>query len=330
MTQFDGTDLPWLEAARSRLRSAWQQQRLPHGLLIYGPAGVGKQALAHWVARAVLCDRNADELRACGECKSCQLFRAGTHPDLSLVQPEEGKQQISVDSVRELSASLAMTSFRQGYKVAIVEPAQQLTIAAANSLLKTLEEPAPRTMLILVATRLSGLLPTLRSRCQQLGVRAPAEADARAWLASVAAKPVSPELLSLAHGAPLRALAYAEEGVDELLQEVEAGLAALAAGKADVTQLAKRWASEGLPLRLQCLEHWLEQRLRATLIGTADRFTGGILPSGAGELNIKRLFACIDRLRGLRSLLDRVALQRELALESLLIDLSTAVRLQAA
>ena len=330
VTEIDGGELPWLAPARLRLNHSWVQGRLAHGLLVYGTEGVGKRALAQWIARAVLCDRNRSELRACGECASCRLLRAGTHPDLTMLAPEEGKQQISVDQVREMSASLALTSFRQGYKVAVVEPAQQMTMAAANSLLKTLEEPASRTLLILVATRLSGLLPTLRSRCQQIAIAVPPETTARNWLAAAGGASVSPALFELARGAPLRALAYAESGVEERLQEVDAALSALASGRADVTQIAKRWASETLPERLLCMDYWLERLLRATIAGTDDRFTRDILPSGVKQLNIKRLFACVDRLRELRSRLERVALQRELAVESLLIELAAAIRLQAA
>jgi len=330
LQSFAAESLPWLASARERLASAWRQQRWPHGLLIYGAVGLGKRALARWAAQVALCERANETAQSCGQCEGCRLFRAGAHPDHITVVPEEGKQQISVDQIRELSATLAMTGFRQQYKVAVIEPAQQMTLAAANSLLKTLEEPAKRTMLILIATNLSGLLPTLRSRCQQLAVRAPTEADARAWLASISAGSDSLNLLRLASGAPLRALELAQQGAEAALSEVVAGLNALLAGKADVTQLAKRWANDGLSLRLECLEHALERLLRATLTGTADPFTTGILPSGGRQLNIKPLFAQLDDLRELRARLGKVALQRELALESALIRLTAALRAHAA
>jgi DNA polymerase-3 subunit delta' len=329
---FSGAQLPWLASSRARLQTAWQQQRFPHGLLIHGPVGVGKQALAQWIAQAVLCDSSAaGELNVCGACKSCSLLAAGTHPDFTSVSPEEDKKQISVDQVRALCVSLSMTAFRQGgYKVAIIQPAQQLTMAAANSLLKTLEEPGQRTLLILVTTRSAGLLATLRSRCQHLGIRAPTPEVALAWLSKASSKTISPQTLALARGAPLRALAYAEQDIEALYREADGDLSALFAGRADVTQIAKRWTNEQLPERLLCLDFWLEQRLRTSIAGTADRFTGTILPTAGKQLNISRMFACADRLRELRAQLDRVALQRELAIEALLIELLTAVRPQAA
>jgi DNA polymerase III subunit delta' len=326
-------ELPWLDGARARLQSAWLQQRMPHALLIYGIAGVGKHVLADWIARAVLCDRNAETLAACGECTSCRLYQSSTHPDLRWLMPEEDKQQISVDQIREMCASLAMTSFRQGYKVAVVEPAQMMTTAAANSLLKTLEEPSPRTVLILIATRLNGLLPTIRSRCQQIAVPVPSQRVAQSWLERsglAQSTLVSTDVFELARGAPLKALEYAKSDAGSDLQDVADGLAAYLAGRVDVTQVAKRWANEGLPQRLMCLEYCLERLVRSTLLGIDDRFTRDILPSGTGQLNIKRIFECIDTLRELRARLDRVALQRELALESLLITLSNVLRLQAA
>src|SRR5215471_3446855 len=167
--------LPWHDSAIARLHSAWEQRRWPHALLIHGAEGLGKGSLARWIARAVLCERAGDDFRPCGACTSCALFNANTHPDLQEIAPDEDKQSISVDQIRDASANLALTSYRQGYKVAIIEPAHQMTTAAANSLLKTLEEPSPRTLLILLTSRPAALLPTVRSRCQHLAIRAPLE-----------------------------------------------------------------------------------------------------------------------------------------------------------
>ena len=112
-----------------------------------GAEGLGKRAFAAWLAAAVLCEKSAGDAAAvCGACASCALITAGSHPDLLWVAPEEDKQQISIDQMRAATERLTKTSYRQGYKVAIVEPAHQMTSNAANSLLKTLEEPTPRTV----------------------------------------------------------------------------------------------------------------------------------------------------------------------------------------
>ena len=319
--QLPDAPLPWHAAAMQRLSSAWRQQRWPHALLIYGADGLGKRLLAEAVAQSVLCDKTRDELIACGNCASCKLLAARTHPDLMFISPLEDKQQIAIDQIREACASLALTSYRDGYKVVIVEPAHQMTIGAANSLLKTLEEPSSRTMLILLTSRPSGLPATIRSRCQQLAIRAPAERDGLAWLASAADTPVAPEVLRFAHGAPLRALALARGRYVTLWGEVNTALEALFAGRADVTQIAKQWTDDDLIDRLLCVDHWLEQQIRRVVGQTDDLVTSMVLPSEPSALNISRMFVCLDRVRELRIVLARTALQRELAVEALLLAL---------
>lgn len=315
--------LPWHHAALQHLNQAWEQQRWPHALLVHGAEGLGKRQLALWIAQSVLCDRARGELKACGECASCALFAAGTHPDLRQIYPEEDKQQISVDQIREACANLTMTSYRRGFKVTIVDPAHQMTLAAANSLLKTLEEPSPQTLLVLLTSRPSALLPTIRSRCQQLAVHAPPEAEALRWLAEAGGPSVGADILRFANGAPLRARALAEGRYSTLSGEVTGALDALFASRADVTQIAKQWADEDLVDRLLCLDHWLMQRIRTNLdrsLHQTDEFvTGELLPSGAPALNINRLFVCLDRVRELKAVLARTALQRELALEAVLL-----------
>jgi len=320
--------LPWHRPVWQKLLSAWTEHRWPHGLLIHGPEGVGKHALATRIASALLCDRQ-NAFAACGECASCKLLLAGTHPDFMAITPEEDKQQISVDRIREASAQLALTSYRNGYKVAIVQPAHQMTPAAANSLLKTLEEPPPRTALILLTSRPGALLATLRSRCQQLKLASPSESDALAWLATRSKQPISPRLLRFANGAPLRALALADGQFQALWEAVTQDIASLLAGKEDVTHIAKRWADEQLVDRLTCVDHWITETLRAAIVGTDDPITRTPLPINGLQLNISRpqsrLWASLDRLRALQAQLSKTALQRELAVDSLLIDLLDAM-----
>jgi DNA polymerase III subunit delta' len=313
--------LPWHAGSVDRLKSAWRQQRWPHALLIYGAEGLGKRRLAEWVAQAVLCDQTRDELQICGQCAACKLIAARTHPDLHFISPEEDKQQISIDRIREACASLSMTSYRQGYKVAIVEPAHQMTIGASNSLLKTLEEPAKNTILILLTSRPSGLPATIRSRCQQLAVHAPLERDALAWLASAAETPVALEVLRFARGAPLRALDLAKGRYSTLSGEIQTAFEALFTGRTDVTQIAKQWNDDDLIDRLLCVDHWIEQKVRKAVGQTDDLVTGMVLPSDAPTLNISRMFVCLDRVRELKATLARTALQRELAIEAILLAL---------
>jgi DNA polymerase III subunit delta' len=316
-------ELPWHTGLWTQFHAAWKEHRWPHALLLHGPEGVGKAALARRLAMVLLCDRPSSDWGACYACSSCKLMHSATHPDFLTLAPEEDKQQISVDRIREGCAQLSLTSYRSGYKVAVIAPAHQMTIAAANSLLKTLEEPGPKTALILVTSRLGALLPTLRSRCQQVAVRVPPADVGMAWLAK-SGKDISPQLLRFANGAPLRALEMVER-FSNLWHEVNDDIAALISAKLDVTQIAKRWANDDLVDRLDCLDHWLGDRIRFAIVGTADSFTGTPLPSGVEQLNISRLYGCLDRLRALQTQLRRTALQRELAAAALLVELLEAL-----
>jgi DNA polymerase-3 subunit delta' len=320
--------LPWHDSVWSQLHTAWRDQRWPHALLLHGPEGVGKYVLAQRLAHALLCDRPGGDWQACGACASCKLLQSRTHPDFLLIAPEEDKQQISIDQIRESCASLALTSYRRGHKVALIAPAHQMTLGAANSLLKTLEEPASNTTLILVTSRPGALLATLRSRCQQVAIRAPTEQVSQAWLAKTTGKTLPHELMRFVHHAPLRALAMADGRYETLWQEVHDDIEALIAGRHDVTHIAKRWANEDFLDRLSCVDHWLSDRIRASIVGSADPITGTRLPSDVRQLNISRLYGCLDRLRALQGQLTRTALQRELAADSMLIDFLEALNVR--
>jgi DNA polymerase-3 subunit delta' len=318
--------LPWHAAATAQLRQAWNAQRLPHAILVQGADGLGKRSFAAWLAGAVLCDKsNGGELNFCGACGSCALVKAGSHPDFHWIAPEEDKQQLAVDQVRSACEKLSKTSFRQGYKVAILEPAHQMTPGAANSVLKTLEEPSQNSLLVLLTSRPSGLLPTVRSRCQKLTILRPSTDEAEAWLQQETGKTVSPALLEFSGGAPLRALEYADGRFDSLNQHMQKCLRDLLTGDADVTQVAAEWEKDALIDRLVWLDLWLSAVARVAIAGTDERvtFPGGPahLPSLPRTLNISAIYNMVDRTRALKAQLARTALQRELAVESLLIGL---------
>ena len=321
--------LPWHGPAIQQLQTAWASQRMPHALLMQGAEGLGKRGLAAWLAAAVLCEESETTLRFCGKCKSCLLIAAGSHPDLLWIAPEEEKQQISVDQIRAASTRLTQTSYRQGYKVAIVEPAHQMTASAANSLLKTLEEPTPRSLLILITSRASSLPATVRSRCQKISVAVPSAHETLQWLQSETGTTASPQLLEFAGHAPLRALELAQGRFDQLNNEMQRSIGQLLSADIDVAQVAAEWdtkdARPRLPDRLTWLDLWLTSAARAAIGENADLVTfptrSPHLPSLPPTLNISAVYGLIDQVRALKAQLMRTALQRELAVESLLITL---------
>ena len=320
--------LPWHAAACERLSVAIVSQRMPHGLIVQGPAGVGKEHFAGALAAALFCTGREERLEACGHCHECALSRAGTHPDVRWVQPLEEKKSIGVDQVREVCDQLSMTSMRRGYRVAIIVPADKMTPQAQNALLKTLEEPGPRTLLILVTARPSALLPTLRSRCQRVEIARPQSDLALQWLQNALGHAAPERLLGLAGGAPLKALGLAPH-FDDLEQQMTGLLEALLTERIEVTRAAADMQGAGLPSRLDWLEMWLVEAIRhATTPNDEKPLTlrgASLLQRAAAELNITAAFQVLDRLREARRLLEGNA-AAPLVVETVLFEWRAAVR----
>jgi DNA polymerase-3 subunit delta' len=231
---------PWNTAVFESLRQ--RLEGLPHALLIHGPQGVGKLALAEGIAQLMLCEHAELARRPCGSCEGCRWFLAGNHPDLRRIEPEalakapvevEGEEpapassrakpsiEIKVDQVRELAAFLNVGSHRGRRRVALVHPAEDMNPNAANALLKGLEEPPTGAMFLLVTHRPARLLPTIRSRCVAVPVAVPKAKAALEWLEGQGVRGAE-RWLKYAGGAPLSALDYAQaaDAIDRLLSAI--------------------------------------------------------------------------------------------------------------
>ena len=312
----------WLSPETARLRRALTAGRLPHALLIHEAPGAGGEWLAGWAARMVLCTNAAEA--PCGRCASCVRATRGQHPDLITVHPLEESTQIRIEQVRELASELTLTAHQGGYKVGILTPADSMNRFAANALLKTLEEPPPVTLLILVATQPSRLPATILSRCQRVRVRAPERAEAVAWLEATRGPGDWGRVLDVLGTAPLAAAETDPAAVVEVASEVRRGLEEAVAGAGDPVATAERWARSELPLRLKCVENWLTERIRAGC-GGGGVFTevraGAHLRGHAESLDLRQLFGLLDAVQELKSSFD-APINRGLALESLLRSLS--------
>ena len=170
----------WLEPVRARLGVLQAQGRMPHGLLLTGVPGAGQAEIAAWLAAHLLC--RADSGRPCGRCPDCSLFRAGSHPDFRWIGVLPDKKDIGIEQLRALSESLSMRSYRGGAKVSVIAPADAMSTKAHNALLKTLEEPASETYLVLAASRVERIPKTILSRCMRIAMPLPQAGDALAWL----------------------------------------------------------------------------------------------------------------------------------------------------
>lgn len=247
---------PWLAEGWRVLAGALAAQRLHHGLLIAAPTGLGKRALAEAFAAAALCTQRLADGTACGVCRGCGLLAAGSHPDLVRVKLEtrdDGKlrSELTVDQIRALSQRLAMASQFGGLQLALLDPADRLNAAAANALLKTLEEPTPATVIVLVADEPSRLPATIRSRCQRIEVRPPSREEALAWLRRQRVDAANAQVaLEASLGNPGLALEWSADATLDLRRGCAEDLAALAQGRRSANDVAERWVADRPELRL--------------------------------------------------------------------------------
>ncbi len=172
---------PWQEPCWRRLCAERQAGKLAHAQLIYGEAGTGRAGFALEFGKFLLCHSPVDG-RACYQCRSCRAGGAEHHPDLLPVQPDEGRKDIGIAGVRAIGEFLSRSSFAGKGRVAVILRAERMTLAASNALLKTLEEPAENSYLLLTGGSPGGFLPTIRSRCRLLPLPRPDSRTAGSWL----------------------------------------------------------------------------------------------------------------------------------------------------
>jgi DNA polymerase III subunit delta' len=294
--------LSWLEPVQLHLGQLAQNGQLHHALLFTGPNGVGKHLVAAHLAKQLLCVQPFTDA-ACGHCKSCLLVDAGHHPDL-LQLPAEGS--IGVDAVRELSQFMQGTPQQGGARVVVLPQAHKMTEAAANALLKTLEEPGADSFLLLQTAYEQQLLPTILSRCQRWLIAPVTDQAAQQWLVQQTNKPVPTYLLAYCAGAPLRALQLLESGQSEDIDQV--------------LQLLPRFIQGNYPLAQ--MVKTLEAQAETTAI--LYWFVRQLLPTMDENRNCQQLFQRLSQwCRDEQQILGQ---NRSLALTALLLDVQRLLR----
>ncbi len=302
------------------LRAAVNQERLAHALLFAGPEGVGKRSVAVALVAWLQCERRGDD--ACGACASCRQVAAGSHADLQVVAVAAGKKEIGVDRMRDLKRFMQLQPVRGIVKIGIIDDAHMLTTAAQNALLKTLEEPPDRSLLIAVANNPDALLATVRSRCQRLQFAPlPVESvvdilSVRHGIEAAAAR----ELAIVAEGSPGRALALRNALMGGIRQRLRDQLATLeTAGYARLMQLAGelRQPESETPLKLELLlSAYRDEALRAV---TAPSAGSGVVGSRAAlRVTLRRA----DMVRGAWNAVRRGNPNQQLLLDALLLRLA--------
>jgi len=322
--------------------------RLPHATLLIGPSGVGKVAFAEQVAALLLCESPSSPMTACGECDSCRWLVAGNHPDFRRVapddegeaetgqtekSPEKGKKRspgiIRIDQIRDLEGFVFIGSHRNGNRVVLVTEAEAMNSAAANALLKILEEPPSSVYFLMISTRHKSLLPTLRSRCRVLAFGAPDAATATDWLRGAGLEKQARRYLGLAGGAPMRVAQWKEEGQ---LAPIDALVDTLIAPPADPGQLAARWDAllkgDGqfrMEHLVEGIQRWLFDLAQERLTGEVRYHAGWPRPQGIDALNPMALLAAWRELGQFRRS-ARHPLNQLLFLESIASHFLRALR----
>jgi DNA polymerase-3 subunit delta' len=315
---------PWQDSLWQQLAGRGQHA---HAYLLHGPKGIGKRALAERLMARLLCQR-PEGLDACGQCKSCLLLKAGSHPDNYILEPEEADKAIKVDQVRELVSFVVQTAQLGGRKVVLIEPVESMNTNAANALLKSLEEPSGDTVLLLVSHQTSRLLPTIKSRCVQQACPLPCEAMSLAWLAQAlpdCSEEERVELLTLAAGSPLAAVTLQAQGVREQRALVVDGVKKLLKQQQSPTQLAEGWNAIPLLLLFDWFCDWSSLILRYQL--TQDE-------AGLGLVDMRKVLQYLaqkssqDKVLNIQDwilaqrqkVLSKANLNRVLLLEALLVQ----------
>ena len=253
---------PWQETQWQSFKQQREQQRLAHAILLTGVVGLGKVNFANQMVASVLCT-NHDQVEACGFCHSCQLFSAGNHPDHSFITPESVGKQIKIDQIRQLKGKQELTPTVAKWKTVIINPADSLNINANNSLLKLLEEPQENTLLILISSKPESLPITILSRCQRISFSPPEIESGLDWIKQqgIADNLKNEKVLSVAKGAPLRALELIEENVMDALLQFEGDFETILESKANPVELAKKWQQYDLTMGFNHLQNRVKQSL---------------------------------------------------------------------
>jgi len=307
-------------------------EKLRHAYLFVGPEGVGRRTLAVRFAQALNCTNPPAPGAFCGVCRDCRQIDALSHPDLSLLEPAEGHKDILIDQVRSLQHTLALAPYAARFRIALLPAFQRATTQAVNALLKTLEEPPEKVVLLLTANALENLLPTIVSRCEVIRLR-PASIDStREFLQSK--KAISPEqanlLAHLSSGRVGAAIRYAEE--PDVLSRREEHLASflellsarryerfnLAATLSRPYDKARQNAEEVLPI---WLSFWRDVFVRASgadlplvnidLEAQVDQAAADVDETRARELVIvhEKAIQQLDAYANVRLLLETLMLQ---------------------
>jgi DNA polymerase-3 subunit delta' len=244
--------LPWLQDKTNQWIDLVMSNQVPHAVLLSGSKGLGKLELAQIMAQLALCE-SISVKGFCNKCVACELYKVNNHPDIKLIKAE--KTIIKVEQIRQLSRNITLSPTRNQHRVVIIENAEQMNKAAANAILKTLEEPPKKVVIILTTSEMGRLLPTIKSRCIKLNIAAPPINDSMDWLISQSTYSHNEIALALtlANNSPLTASQLLQYDILNAIKVMLSDLNLLSQGVKTVLEIAKSWQENELELNLPYL-----------------------------------------------------------------------------
>lgn len=312
--------LPWHQPVAEKMHAVASQGQLTHAWLLHGKAGTGRHEFALALAQYLLCEQPT-EAGACGTCQSCQWFNAETHPDRIEVYPEAEGKAIRVDQIRDLIEALSLTAHGQkANRVVIISPAEAMNRQAANSLLKSLEEPPPNTYFLLISAELSALPATIRSRCQLFNLPSPSAEQARQWLVQESGESDDVSLaLEIADFAPLAAIRLVEGGAVTAYQQLLEGFIQTISQPQAPNQMAEQWLKHEEYMPINWMLRWLSVLIKLKQAGQSDEsplFQDKAIKTLLQQLSLEQLFRFYDDVLEANRLWS-APLNRRLQLEAL-------------
>lgn len=330
MSDFPLHPYPWQLQEWQQLNLQIAAGKLPHALMFAGAKGIGKRHLAEALAQLLLC-LSPIEGTPCGKCRGCMLNRVQNHPDFIVVEPEEAGKAIKVDQIRALIDDLGKTAQQGGFKVVVLEPAEAMNTNSANALLKSLEEPAANTLIILVCHAASAVLPTIRSRCQMRLLATPNSEQVIHWLKPLVVGSNIPveKLFDAAGGAPLTALSFLEGDALERRDAWLLNLVRLSTGQISAIEVAAQWQKEDVIALVEWFLVWLHSVMRWQV--GAEQLLINQLPQDFRDRLARVPSALLHRyvekiLVAKRQLLGSSNPNKQLLLEEMLMDWGALLR----
>ncbi len=273
---------PWQSDNWNTVCQATRAGRMAHAILFSGPEGIGLEHFAHCLTASLLCESSGSDGHACGTCRSCHLIQGGSHSDLLTIEPEDTGKQIKVDEVRKLIDFIHLKSQFGRYKISVITPADAMNRSAANSLLKTLEEPPEQSLLILLSHKPNLLPITIRSRCQHIRFNPAFDAATVSWVTSHIPEELTQDdnteqLLRMAGGAPLAIESMLENHSLEYQRNILEDLFALSKRQVDPIKIAEKWKAYDTTHVLLWLTRLFADMVRIKLLSRPVRISDSAL-----------------------------------------------------